>query len=143
MATATMEDYLECISILMEDKGYARVSDIASFLNVHPSTVTRMVKRLDKHGYIQYKRYRGLTLTDAGKQLGKAIRQKHRMLETLLRLLGVQQEDVIYQDVEGIEHHLSTSTLKALFNLVDFLEKNPRVLNEYKQFCSQKIRPTL
>jgi len=46
-----MEDYLERIYKLMEEKGYARVSDIAEGLSVHPSSVTKMIQKLDKDNY--------------------------------------------------------------------------------------------
>lgn len=62
MATASMEDYLERIYQLIEEKGYARVSDIADTLEVHPSSVTKMVQKLDKSGYVIYEKYRGSSL---------------------------------------------------------------------------------
>ena len=44
MPTPSMEDYIEQIYLLIEEKGYARVSDIAENLSVHPSSVTKMVQ---------------------------------------------------------------------------------------------------
>ena len=52
MPTPSMEDYIEQIYILIERKGYARVSDIAENLSVHPSSVTKMVQKLDKDEYL-------------------------------------------------------------------------------------------
>lgn len=69
MATPSMEDYIEQIYILIEQKGYARVSDIAESLSVHPSSVTKMVQKLDKDEYLVYEKYRGFTLTPKGKKL--------------------------------------------------------------------------
>ena len=46
MPTPSMEDYIEQIYILIERKGYARVSDIAENLSVHPSSVTKMVQKV-------------------------------------------------------------------------------------------------
>ena len=37
----SMEDYIEQIYLLIDEKGYARVSDIAEALSVHPSSVTK------------------------------------------------------------------------------------------------------
>lgn len=104
MATPSMEDYLERIYTLIEEKGYARVSDIAEALNVHPSSVTKMVQKLDKSQYLIYEKYRGLVLTSKGKKMGKRLVDRHTLLEDFLRLIGVS-EDVIFEDVEGIEHH--------------------------------------
>jgi hypothetical protein len=63
LPTPSMEDYIEQIYILIEEKGYARVSDIAEALSVHPSSVTKMVQKLDKDEYLVYEKYRGLVLT--------------------------------------------------------------------------------
>lgn len=140
MPTPTMEDYLERILGLIEEKGYARVSDIAEALDVHPSTVTRMVQRLDEQQFIEYERYRGLVLTAKGEKLGRAIRDRHRALEGFLRLLGVEDEEVVQKDTEGIEHHLSPSTLQALTELVVFLESRPDVMEAYRQFRNSRKR---
>lgn len=140
MPTPTMEDYLERILGLIEEKGYARVSDIAEALDVHPSTVTRMVQRLDEQQFIEYERYRGLVLTAKGEKLGRAIRDRHRALEGFLRLLGVEDEEVVQKDTEGIEHHLSPSTLQALTELVVFLESRPDVMEAYRQFRNSRRR---
>lgn len=63
----SMEDYIEQIYLLIDEKGYARVSDIAEALSVHPSSVTKMVQKLDKDEYLIYEKYRGLVLTTKGK----------------------------------------------------------------------------
>ena len=59
----TAEDYLERIHELIEEKGYARVVDIASSLAVRQASVTSMVQKLDELGYLNYEKYRGLILT--------------------------------------------------------------------------------
>lgn len=69
MPTPSMEDYIEQIYNLIETKGYARVSDIAEALEVHPSSVTKMVQKLDKDEYLNYEKYRGFVLTAKGKKL--------------------------------------------------------------------------
>ncbi|WP_313122401.1 transcriptional regulator MntR, partial [Exiguobacterium sp.] len=104
MPTPSMEDYLEQIYKLIEDKGYARVSDIAESLGVHPSSVTKMVQKLDRETYLVYEKYRGLMLTPKGRKIGKRLVERHALLEDFLRLVGVDEE-LIYKDVEGIEHH--------------------------------------
>ena len=70
MATPSMEDYLERIYKLIDEKGYARVSDIAEGLAVHTSSVTKMIQKLDKDSYLVYEKYRGLILTPKGKKMG-------------------------------------------------------------------------
>lgn len=122
-----MEDYLENIYKLIETKGYARVSDIAEALEVHPSSVTKMVQKLDQSSYLIYEKYRGLMLTPKGKKIGKRLVDRHHLLEQFLRLIGVQEEN-IYTDVEGIEHHLSWDSITCIESLVQFLENNPKIV---------------
>ncbi|MBS4217368.1 transcriptional regulator MntR [Bacillus sp. FJAT-49711] len=131
MPTPSMEDYIEQIYLLIENKGYARVSDIAEALAVHPSSVTKMVQKLDRDSYLVYEKYRGLILTKKGEKIGKRLVERHDLLENFLRLIGVKEEN-IYEDVEGIEHHLSWNSIDRIGDLVQFFEENEDRLAELK-----------
>ncbi|MFD1955875.1 transcriptional regulator MntR [Paenibacillus thailandensis] len=124
MPTPSMEDYLERIYKLIDEKGYARVSDIAEGLEVHPSSVTKMIQKLDKDNYLIYEKYRGLVLTNKGKKMGKRLVDRHQLLESFLGLIGVQEEN-IYRDVEGIEHHLSWDSITCIETLVEYFRREP------------------
>jgi Mn-dependent DtxR family transcriptional regulator len=123
LPTPSMEDYIERIYLLIQDKGYARVSDIAEALEVHPSSVTKMVQKLDEGKYVVYEKYRGFVLTPSGKKLGKRLVYRHELLEEFLKVIGVDN-DKIYQDVEGIEHHLSWNAIDRIGDLVQFFEED-------------------
>jgi len=129
MATPSMEDYLERIYKLIDEKGYARVSDIAEGLEVHPSSVTKMIQKLDKDNYLVYEKYRGLVLTSKGKKMGKRLVDRHQLLEEFLEVIGVQEEH-IYRDVEGIEHHLSWDSITCIETLVEWFRRNPKYSEE-------------
>lgn len=131
MPTPSMEDYIEQIYILIEDKGYARVSDIAESLSVHPSSVTKMVQKLDKDEYLIYEKYRGLVLTSKGQKVGKRLVYRHELLESFLKIIGVE-EDLIYNDVEGIEHHLSWNAIDRIGDLVQFFETDDERLAQLR-----------
>src|SRR5689334_24070486 len=70
------EDYLERIHELIEEKGYARVVDIASSLEVKQASVTSMVQKLGDLGYLNYEKYRGLVLTEKGKKIATNIQRR-------------------------------------------------------------------
>ncbi|MFB7140273.1 transcriptional regulator MntR [Gottfriedia sp. NPDC056225] len=131
MPTPSMEDYIEQIYLLIEDKGYARVSDIAEALSVHPSSVTKMVQKLDKDEYLIYEKYRGLILTQKGKKMGKKLVYRHVLLEQFLRIIGVD-EKLIYQDVEGMEHHMSWEAVDRIGELVQFFEEDKERIEALK-----------
>ncbi len=122
-ATPTMEDYIEVIYSLMDTKGYARSADIAEKLNVYPSAVTKMVKKLDYEGYIIYERYRGIALTQKGKNMGDYALRRHNILEEFLSVIGVKDKN-IYEEVEGIEHHLSRDSINKIQLVMEYLKKN-------------------
>ncbi len=132
MPTPSMEDYIEQIYLLIENKGYARVSDIAEALSVHPSSVTKMVQKLDKNDYLIYEKYRGLVLTPKGKKIGKRLVYRHDLLEQFLKMIGVEKDN-IYRDVEGIEHHLSWNSIDRIADLIQVLEENPDFIHKLEE----------
>ncbi len=122
--TAAAEDYLERISELIKTKGYARVVDVAAELKISQASVTTMVQRLDAEGLVNYEKYRGMVLTEAGEAVAARIAHRHELLTQFLRHLGLD-EKVISRDVEGMEHHVSPETFEALERLNAHLEANP------------------
>lgn len=126
------EDYLERIHELIQEKGYARVVDIASSLKVKQASVTSMVQKLDELGYLNYKKYRGLVLTDKGRDVAKRIQERHETLSRFFSLFGLSAETQ-QQDIEGIEHHLSPATVEVLADLAQFFEEHPEVLKRFTQ----------
>jgi Mn-dependent DtxR family transcriptional regulator len=130
--TVSMEDYIERIYLLIDEKGYARVSDIAEALDVHPSSVTKMIQKLDKDKYLVYEKYRGFMLTPKGKKLGQRLVYRHELLEDFLKAIGVDEEN-IYEDVEGIEHHLSWNTLDRIGDLVQFFQEKSERIEELQE----------
>ncbi|MSU47254.1 MAG: transcriptional regulator MntR [Lacunisphaera sp.] len=130
--TVAVEDYLEKIEQLIQRKGYARVVDIAAGLKISQASVTAMVQRLDAGGFIKYEKYCGMVLTSSGLEVARRIAHRHQLLTAFLRVLGVADEKVIYNDVEGMEHHISPKTFKAIESLTRYLEKNPAVVTKLK-----------
>jgi len=122
--STAVEDYLERILELIDSKGYARVVDIASALKISQASVTNMVQRLGVDGLLKYEKYRGLVLTPAGEKLARSIAHRHRLLSDFLKLLGLS-ERVIHHDVEGMEHHISPPTLRAIEALIGQLRRRP------------------
>ena len=130
-SSARMEDYLEVISELVELKGYATTLDISRYMNVSAPSVTKMLHRLDDSGFLEYEKYHGINLTDKGSQVAEGIRQKHGILLEFFEILGIGDE-IANQDIEGIEHHLNTKTIRQLRKFITFLKSNPKILENFK-----------
>jgi Mn-dependent DtxR family transcriptional regulator len=126
------EDYLERIHELIEAKGYARVVDIASSLKVRQASVTSMVQKLARAGFVKYEKYRGLILTEEGRAVARTIQQRHETLSRFFSVFGLAAETQ-RADIEGIEHHLSPDTLAMLADLATFFEDQPETLRAFKQ----------
>ena len=133
----TAEDYLERIHELIEEKGYARVVDIASSLDVKQASVTNMVQKLDELGYLNYQKYRGLVLTEEGRTIALAIQKRHEMLSRFFSLFGIDAATQ-QSDIEGIEHHLSSKTMDMLTSLTDFFEQHPDTLKAFHRHFAQR-----
>ena len=124
------EDYLERIHELIEEKGYARVVDIASSLRVKQASVTSMVQKLGELGYLNYEKYRGLILTEKGRTVACNVQKRHETLSRFFSLLTLDMETQ-KRDIEGIEHHLSPATVEVLADLAYFFENNPSTLKRF------------
>jgi len=109
---AAAQDYVELISDLITTTGEARSVDVAKRLGVSHATVVKTVNRLQKEGYINTKPYRGIFLTDSGVSLAEESRHRHQVVTRILLALGVD-ETTAQTDAEGIEHHISNTTLAA------------------------------
>lgn len=128
------EDHLERIQELIDQKGYARVADLAASLRLSTSAVSNMVRRLARRGFVNYERYRGFTLTPTGRQVAQHVKVRHKTLTEFLELVGLNAETVD-REVEEIEHHLRPETLAILSQLVSFWRANPAQLDAFKRFA--------
>jgi Mn-dependent DtxR family transcriptional regulator len=125
--SSAVEDYLERILELIDSKGYARVVDIAKGLRISQASVSNMVRRLDAEGLLKYEKYRGLVLTAAGETLARNITRRHQLLTEFLSLLRLDAQ-IVHHDVEGMEHHISPPTLRAIEALTAQLKRRPALL---------------
>ncbi|WP_415006172.1 manganese-binding transcriptional regulator MntR [Aestuariivirga sp.] len=107
------EDYVELIADLIDEKGEARGTDVAMRLGVANATVVKTLKRLQDSGLVTQEPYRAIFLTEKGWEMAEDGRRKHRIVEGFLLALGVSA-DTARIDSEGIEHHVSAETLRAM-----------------------------
>ncbi len=107
-----LEDYAELIADLLATGGEARTVDVARRMGVAHATAVKTIGRLKREGLVTALPYRGVFLTEAGHALADRVRTRHRLVVELLVAVGVPVEDA-EADAEGIEHHVSDSTLAA------------------------------
>ena len=116
-STALLEDYAELIADLLDQEGEARTTDMAKRLGVSHATAIKALSRLKREGLVTARPYRGVFLTETGRELAARARARHRLVVDLLLAIGVPR-DAAEQDAEGIEHHVSDTTLAAFAGFV-------------------------
>lgn len=133
MRKKTVEEYLELIYDLEEKQGLAQTGTIAAEMDVKPPSVTEMLRKLDKEGFVNYKSYSGATLTPHGRKIAGKLMKKHRIIEDFLIMIGIDEKQSEI-DACQIEHHMSEKSIRQLENFVEFLKNDPGEMKCLEQF---------
>ncbi|SDZ79014.1 iron (metal) dependent repressor, DtxR family [Bizionia paragorgiae] len=120
MITLTEENYIKAIYHLGKyGKEMVNTNAIAEALDTKASSVTDMVKKLSEKGYLNYKKYQGVILTEKGKDVAVNIVRKHRLWEVFL----VEKLNFTWDEVHEVAEHLEHIRSEKLINELEaFLE---------------------
>lgn len=110
-----MEDYIEMI---YRCKNEITVKKLSIKLNVKPSSVSKMIDRLERNNLVENKKYGEIKLTKDGEILGEYLLYRHKVLSKFLKIIN--KDDYDLKQVEKIEHFVDEVTVK---NIDEFLEK--------------------
>jgi len=134
LLTPSAEDYMEMIYRLSQKNGFTRVNDLASALNVQPPSVTKMIQKLAELKLIKYEKYGVIMLQPYGMKVGKALLERHNLIEKFLKVLNINEG--LLEKTEKIEHTINEDILNGIKDLVNFFTDYPEVLvkfNEYRK----------
>ena len=120
--TETAEDYVEAIADILAEQSVCRITDLARLFSVSNVTVHRIVERLQAEGLVDTEPYKPLKLTAAGKRLAAKCRRRHEIVYQFLLSIGVDKGTAAI-DAEGIEHHVSSNTLRRFELVIEKLEE--------------------
>lgn len=123
--TSAMEDYLEAIYHLEQERRIARVRDIAQKLNVRMSSVSAALKTLGSRDLIKYDPHQFITLTEKGLTRAREIVRKHEILKRFLSRILQVDELVAEDNACRIEHHLDQEVIDKLIRFVEMVELCP------------------
>ncbi len=112
-ADETAEDYVEAIEDIEIEHGVCRVKDLARRMQVSHVTVTRILNRLADGGLVTRTPYGPVGLSEEGRRMARASRDRHEIVVAFLKRLGVTAS-IAERDAEGMEHHVSDETLEAM-----------------------------
>jgi DtxR family Mn-dependent transcriptional regulator len=125
--TASLEDYIEAILLLVRRGRVARVRDIARMIGVGMPSVTAALKTLSKRGLVNYDPYEVVTLTDRGREAAEDVSLRHATIRRFLtEVLGLSPGDA-ETNACRIEHAVDQSLLERLAALVEYMRRCPRV----------------
>lgn len=128
LLTESMEDYLEMFFRIVSKQGYIRPVDLSNAINVKPSSVTRMIQKLDEAGFIKYEKYRNIALTEKGLIYGRFLVWRDEKLKEFFRL---SKENVkVEEQVEGVEHYITPATMRFIRKLIIYFSSNPERVQE-------------
>ncbi len=143
--THSMGHYLMAVRDQLKKAGYARVTDIASRLNISRSSASVALASLRDKGYLTEDKNHFFQLTEKGENLARQIYGNHLLLETFFRKILKISEETALQDACNIEHLLSPETSKKLLCFVHFFLDNVDELDEliarmrsYQETCPRK-----
>lgn len=117
--TPAAEDYLEMIYRMSGEEGAktpVRICALAERLHVSPSSASRMAQSMTVWGYLDFKRYGYITLTEKGIEMGEYLVKRHETVLGFLRWLTGEDSLI---ETERIEHYLSRSTVAAMGLIIE------------------------
>ncbi|MEW6349790.1 MAG: metal-dependent transcriptional regulator [Thermodesulfobacteriota bacterium] len=123
--SSAMEDYLEAIYHLEQERRIARVRDIAQRLDVKMSSVTSALKSLASRDLIKYDPHQYITLTRKGIAAAREIVRSHKVLKRFLTQVLHVEESISEENACRIEHHLDRTVIERLVDFVEFLQMCP------------------
>ena len=121
MRKKTIEDYVELVYDLQKGKKLVHTNEIANHQNINPASVTEIFQKLSENGYINYKKYSGVSLTKKGKRLAIKTKNKHNTLMEFLILLGVDKKTA-ESDACEMEHILHSDTMDTIIKFVEVVK---------------------
>ncbi|MCI0448841.1 MAG: metal-dependent transcriptional regulator [Chlorobi bacterium] len=125
MPSQSIEDYLKNIYHIQEEGGKANTGNLASILSVSPASVSEMVTKLSKQGWIENEPYHGFKLTGEGEKISIALIRKHRLLEVFLYQNMNYQWDEVHAEAERIEHVVSDKFIDKLDEYLGYPKFDP------------------
>jgi DtxR family Mn-dependent transcriptional regulator len=120
MVSENAEDYLACVYDLSVQDRAVKTNEIAAKLGLSPASVTEMVQKLAVDGFLNYERYKGVTLTPKGRKVAERIKRRHRLLERfLVDVLGMKREKS-HEEAMKLEHTVSDESVERLNQILNY-----------------------
>ena len=139
--SASLEDYIEAIAHIVDEKKVARGKEIAKRLKVSRASVTEALRALSKKGLVNYEPYEVITLTEKGKEVAKDVIRRHEALkEFFVKVLAID-DTIAEESACRIEHAAPPEVIERLIRFVKFIEVCPRggadLIKGFSEYCER------
>ncbi len=139
--SASLEDYIEAIYHIVNDKHVARSKEIASRLEVSRASVTEALRALARKGLINYAPYEAITMTAKGRKVAKDVIYRHDALKQFfIEVLAIDRA-VAEEAACRIEHAAPPEVISKMISFTQFMQYCPRggadLINGFASFCSE------
>jgi DtxR family Mn-dependent transcriptional regulator len=121
----SLEDYLEAIMHIEEEKRAARPKDIALHLGVSPPSVTAALQNLGSRGLVNYHPYDLVTLTPRGRRIARDVIRRHEGLRRFFIDILRIDEDEADRVACDMEHSVPPQVMDRLLTFIDFIADSP------------------
>ena len=125
MKNISKEDYLSTIYKNRDSDGIIKGNQIAEKLEISNAAVTDMIKKLSSDGFVDHKRYRGISLTGEGEDYARNMVRRHRIWEVFLHQIVGLSWDKVHDEAENLEHSSSDDLINRMEEMLDFPEFDP------------------
>ena len=121
----SLEDYLEAIYVVAQEKKIVRVKDLIKMLNVKTASVIGALKKLEQKGFVEHEHYGYIELTPEGEKRARRIFEMHTVLMKFLTDFLRVNEVIAEKDACLMEHCISEETFNKIIQLMRLLETSP------------------
>ena len=141
MLSSSLEDYLEIICRMQEEKGTVKSLEIAQDLKVPLSRVVQAIQSLHYQKYLVYSPYKLLEITEKGKQMGAYLTGRNKLIKEFLDFLEIKEN--IESESQAMQQYLSVPSLEVIEKFILFTRQYPEVSQRYKLFSKKAPKEIL
>lgn len=137
--SASLEDYIETIYHIVEEKQVARAKNIADEIGVSRASVTEALRALSSRGLINYTPYEVITMTEKGRKVAEDVIFRHNTLKNFFIDILAIDEETAEDGACKIEHSAPPEVIQQMIHFTKFIESHPqegkKLVEKFKQQC--------
>lgn len=140
--SASLEDYIETIYHIVEEKQVARAKNIADKLNVSRASVTEALRTLSSKGLINYAPYEVITMTPEGRSVAEDVILRHNTLKKFFMDILAVDADIAEDGACKVEHAAPPQVIERMMDLMQFVQSRPQeersLISNFKEYVMSR-----